>query len=219
MGGMNEQLRTPHADLQVERRAQILDAAQTCFARLGFHRATMQDVAKEAGMSPGNIYRYFQNKNALVAGLAERDQVRIAEDFAQTGREPNFLAAFGALARKYFIDEPHNCSVMALEIWAESTRNPEIAALSQGVVGQVRSGMTAVFETARERGAVPATLDIDRAVRFVLALGDGLMKRRAIDADFVGEREVETMIAVVGAVLEGRVPLTPPKVCKEGISA
>ncbi|OYX58321.1 MAG: hypothetical protein B7Y93_01850 [Micrococcales bacterium 32-70-13] len=41
-----------------ERQTRILDAAERVFARAGFHAATMQDVAAEAGMSPGNLYRY-----------------------------------------------------------------------------------------------------------------------------------------------------------------
>ncbi len=212
---MNQELRQT-LDLATERRAQILDAAQSVFARLGFHRATMQDIAKEAGMSPGNLYRYFDSKDAMAAGLAQRDQARIAQDFAAAAAQPDFLASFAALGRKYMIDEPRHCTVMALEIWAESSRNPEIAAVAQGVVDQVRSGMIAVFEAARARGEMPASVDVDRAVRFVLALADGLMKRRAINKDFDGEREVETMLAVVGAVLAGKVPLTLPETFAEG---
>ena len=40
----------------------------------GFHRTTMQDVAREAGMSAGNLYRYFASKEALVSGMIERDR-------------------------------------------------------------------------------------------------------------------------------------------------
>ncbi|KMO34447.1 TetR family transcriptional regulator, partial [Methylobacterium tarhaniae] len=46
-------------DSTEERRTRILDAAEACFVRDGFHRATMHDVAAEASMSPGNLYRYF----------------------------------------------------------------------------------------------------------------------------------------------------------------
>ena len=61
----------PDDEAQAERRARILDAAERCFVRSGFHRTTMQDVAAEAKMSPGNLYRYFPSKDSIAAGCAE----------------------------------------------------------------------------------------------------------------------------------------------------
>ena len=54
------------------RRNQILDAATTAFAQKGYHRATIQDVAKVAGIAAGTIYNYFENKTALLMGILER---------------------------------------------------------------------------------------------------------------------------------------------------
>src|SRR5215218_1785482 len=88
----------------VDRRSRILDAAERCFVRSGFHRTTMQDVAAEAGMSPGNLYRYFPSKDALVAGLCERDRVGLANEFAEIREHSDFLAAFKDLGRRHFED-------------------------------------------------------------------------------------------------------------------
>lgn len=54
------------------RRNQILDAATTIFAEKGFHRATIRDVAKAAGIADGTIYIYFENKTALLMGILDR---------------------------------------------------------------------------------------------------------------------------------------------------
>src|SRR5689334_15560439 len=54
------------------RRIQILDAATTVFAEKGFHRATIKDVAKAAGIADGTIYNYFENKTALLMGILDR---------------------------------------------------------------------------------------------------------------------------------------------------
>src|SRR5262245_56127224 len=54
------------------RRAQILDAATTVFAQRGFHRTTIRDVAKAAGIADGTIYNYFENKTALLLGILNR---------------------------------------------------------------------------------------------------------------------------------------------------
>ena len=59
---------------QEERRARILDAAERCFVRAGFHRTTMQDICREAGVSPGALYIWFASKEALIAGWLKRQQ-------------------------------------------------------------------------------------------------------------------------------------------------
>ncbi|GAB3208097.1 TetR/AcrR family transcriptional regulator [Nocardia tengchongensis] len=58
------------ADHLERRRQQILDAAQTCFARKGLHATTMQDVFAESGLSAGAVYRYFKSKNDIIEALA-----------------------------------------------------------------------------------------------------------------------------------------------------
>jgi AcrR family transcriptional regulator len=54
------------------RRSQILDAAAVVFAEKGFHRSTIKDVAKAAGVADGTIYNYFANKDALILGILDR---------------------------------------------------------------------------------------------------------------------------------------------------
>jgi AcrR family transcriptional regulator len=54
------------------RRNQIIDAATTVFANKGFHRATIKDVAKAAGIADGTIYIYFENKTALLMGILDQ---------------------------------------------------------------------------------------------------------------------------------------------------
>src|SRR5262245_44557780 len=72
-------------DELADRRARILDAAERSFCRSGFHRTTMQDVAAGAGMSTGNLYRYVPSKDALVAGLCERDRLNLGREFSELG--------------------------------------------------------------------------------------------------------------------------------------
>src|SRR5262245_12106322 len=60
------------AQLIAARRNQILDAATKVFAEKGFHRATIKDVAKAAGIADGTIYNYFDSMTALMLGLLDR---------------------------------------------------------------------------------------------------------------------------------------------------
>jgi AcrR family transcriptional regulator len=55
-----------------DRREQIIDAALRVFAQKGFTRATNKDIAREAGITPGLIYHYFESKEALFMEMLER---------------------------------------------------------------------------------------------------------------------------------------------------
>ena len=61
-----------------DRREQIIDAAMHVFAQKGFVRATNKDIAREAGITPGLIYHYFDSKEALLKAVIEgRSPLRI----------------------------------------------------------------------------------------------------------------------------------------------
>src|SRR5213080_1683381 len=62
-----------------DRRSQILDAALVCFAKRGFHQTSMHDISGEAGISVGLIYRYFENKEAVISAMAARHKEEIQQ--------------------------------------------------------------------------------------------------------------------------------------------
>jgi len=189
-----------------DRRAQILDAAERSFCRSGFHRTTMQDVAAEAGMSPGNLYRYFPSKDALVAGLCERDRVGLSREFMALGEAGgDFLAAFRALGRKHFEESNAAKAKLCLEIWAEATRNPAIAALQADFDRTLEDQLAATFERAKEAGRVHPAVNARAVASIVSKLGDGLFVRRAVAADFDPDREIGEVFALIEALLEGTI--------------
>lgn len=66
--------------LVTARKNQILDAAAAVFAEKGFHPATIQDIAKTAGIAGGTIYNYFDSKPALLLGIFDRMREAIMEN-------------------------------------------------------------------------------------------------------------------------------------------
>ena len=190
-----------------ERRARILDAAERCFVRAGFHRTTMQDVAAEAGTSPGNLYRYFRSKDVIVAGLAERDRARVMADFSQVVDAADFLGSLAVLARRHFKDERREQAVLCLEIWSEATRNPTFADLTDGFDRDVLGRLTFLFRQAQERGAIAAGVDAQALATVVATLANGLFVRRAVSRSFDAEREVGYMLSVIEAAVAGRIQL------------
>jgi AcrR family transcriptional regulator len=186
-------MRRANAQLQSDRRTAILDAAQRCFVKFGFHQASMQAICAEAGMSPGNIYRYFPSKEAIIAAIAERDMAQAGVDFAAVQEAPDFFTGFAKLGRQYIVERPVEELGLCAEIRAESLRNPEITRIQRTIDAQVKAGLIGMLRAAEERGEIARDLDLDKFVTVLLAIGDGIEAHRASDPDF----DVEALWPIV----------------------
>src|SRR5947199_1775410 len=81
----------------LDRRSQILEAAIVCFAKHGFHQTSMHDISAEAGISVGLIYRYFANKEAVIAAMAERHKNEIQELLERAKQAPSLFESLEIL--------------------------------------------------------------------------------------------------------------------------
>src|SRR5213594_4337294 len=117
----------PQTESTSDRRTQILDAAVVCFAKRGFHQASMHDISAEAGISVGLIYRYFQNKEAVISAMADRHKQEIQEVL--------FTAHCGET-------EPQVVSAFVVDLFAEASRNPHVAQLVRDVCETSMNGVT-----------------------------------------------------------------------------
>ncbi len=63
---------SPKPDVSEKRKVQILEAAAKVFARLGFERARVDDIAGEAGLSKGTLYWYFDSKDAIIIAIMDQ---------------------------------------------------------------------------------------------------------------------------------------------------
>jgi AcrR family transcriptional regulator len=108
------------------------------FVRAGFHGASMQDICAEAGMSPGNLYRYFPSKEALIAGIAERDRAEIGQQFARADLSRGLFPVLEGLAHHFFAERPREQVLLCTEVMAEARRHPDIARISASFDVDVR---------------------------------------------------------------------------------
>lgn len=112
----------------IQRRNQVLDAASTCFRQHGFHGASMAQISKLAGMSPGHIYHYFANKEAIISAIVARDLEDMIEWTHVFGESDNILQTLVDCTEEGFeCHSDHQNAALMLEILAESARNPQIA--------------------------------------------------------------------------------------------
>ena len=194
-------MRRTNVQRQTDRRLEILDAAQRCFARSGFHGASMQEICAEAGMSPGNLYRYFPSKEALIAGICERNRADAAESMLAVDRAGGFFEGLAALARHHLVERPETDAGLCAEIKAESRRNPEIARLHTEVERDIKARLVDMLRRAAGRGEISATVDLEAAATMLMALSDGLTWRRVSDPSFNAEAALPLIMRIVNCLL------------------
>jgi AcrR family transcriptional regulator len=189
---------------QSDRRTEILDAAQRCFVRSGFHQASMQEICAEAGMSPGNLYRYFPSKEALIAGIAERDRAEVGQQFASADLSHGFFAILEGMAHHHFSMRPDEQVLLCTEVMAEARRNPEIARIHTAFDADVKKWLVDMLRAAAERGDIPGDTDFDAVVTMLMIIADGVWWRRALDPDFKPESMLPIFMDVTRHMLRGR---------------
>jgi AcrR family transcriptional regulator len=186
---------------QRARREHILDAAEICFAHSGFHRTTMQDICKEAAISPGALYVYFASKEDLIAGLAERDRSDFAERFAEVSASPDFIRSMSDLATHYFEEEPAHKRTMCLEIGLESIRNPRVGEIYRTVDRFVEESFEKLFAKLAAEGRIAPDLDIPTVTKLFSMIGDGIFMRRALDPNFDTKTLVPAAMSLIAKLL------------------
>lgn len=174
------------------RRAQILAAATDCFRRQGFHAASIAQISKAAGMSPGHIYHYFQNKEAIVAAIVAQDLERLLGltrelRAASDGRH----AMIERVAQGVSDNLNPEAATIKLEIVAEAARNPKVAAIVQTADIAWRQGFKDTLDAlVPESDAKERDADLEARVEVLSAMFDGLMIRSVRNPDIDHARVV-----------------------------
>ncbi|MGA2487931.1 MAG: TetR/AcrR family transcriptional regulator [Roseiarcus sp.] len=192
------------------RRDHIAAAAERAFVRHGFHAATMQQVAEEAGMSAGNLYRYFPSKEALVEGICLLDQRERGAVFHALAHSGDVLGMLEAMLRDNLLCKPREKAVMFLEVAAEAGRNPRVAEMMRTNDAEVIGGLTSLIEIAKANGETAADLDPYFAARLMFNYVGGLFRRRALDERFDVEEEAAMTMALLRALFAGAISSSNP---------
>jgi TetR/AcrR family transcriptional regulator, transcriptional repressor of aconitase len=169
------------------RRRQIIEAALNCFARLGFHKTTMQDIVKQSKLSPGAIYCHFASKHAIIVAVVEERHQRESQLVNRASRNDNFASAFDDLVRD-FISVLGNAEERAwrrltIQLWAESLHDRRLAVAVRQGVDEPRAMLAGMIRRARSRGELPQNLNEDATARLLIGVFQGLVLQNAWDAD------------------------------------
>jgi TetR/AcrR family transcriptional regulator, repressor for uid operon len=197
-------MRRANTQLRSDRRAEILAASQRCFAQNGFHQTSMQEICAAAGMSPGNLYRYFPSKEAIIAGIAERDRAEVGAQLANAQFTTDFFATFAALARHHFVERTAEEVGLCAEIMSESRRNPTIAKIMQDFDDEVKERLVSMLRAAAKRGDIRADIDFEGVVTMMMVIADGVWWRRAVEPNFNAEAVLPIFMDITRHMLLGK---------------
>src|SRR6476661_7133726 len=134
-----------------DRKAQILEAAIVCFAKRGFHQTSMHDISAEAGISVGLIYRYFANKEAVISAMADRHKKEIHDVLERAKQAPTLLESLEILFTAHCCENsPKMLSAFVVDLYAEASRNPQVADLVRDVLQTSMDGVTDLIARSPE---------------------------------------------------------------------
>ncbi|HUI00376.1 MAG TPA: TetR/AcrR family transcriptional regulator [Nitrososphaerales archaeon] len=162
------------AGYKEEARRTILETAAGVFAQKGFTDATMDDVAKELGVSKGAVYQYFSSKDELFEGLCDAAAKMVEERL----RESFSGADLRKSAERYMdseLDRFQNRGVLMFEAFAQAPRNASISGLIGNNYVTVLEVMTRFLETLKEKGALRKEMDSAEVAELLIALRHGVL--------------------------------------------
>ena len=159
-----------------DRRSQILEAALVCFAKRGFHQTSMHDISSEAGISVGLIYRYFENKEAVISAMADRHKKEISEMLERAHQAPSLLESLEILFTAHCCeDAPQVVSAFVVDLYAEASRNPHVADLVRDVLDTAMDGVTDLIARAPEGQNAGNDLRPEVLAELIFAVARGML--------------------------------------------
>jgi AcrR family transcriptional regulator len=195
--------------LATARRTQILDAATRVFASKGFNRATIRDVAQDAGVADGTIYNYFANKTDLLFGLLDRlnDTERRPASLAQAAQSP--LADFMRAYLRERVEALWSNTDLFRAVLPELLANPELRQRYYDeliaptmTLGEAVLGGLITSRTIRD-------LDLPLSMRIVAGSVLGVMVLQLLGDETLAARWREIPDALADLLLPGILPETP----------
>ncbi|GLH81092.1 TetR family transcriptional regulator [Bradyrhizobium sp. SSBR45G] len=164
------------------RRGEILQAAEACFARQGFHQTTISDVIAESGLSAGCIYGHFASKEDLIQAIGEHRHDRDAGLLAAARDIPDPLEGLRAIARASLADMQKEDGLrsrrIALQLWAEALRDDAIREQVADGIRRPIALVTELLQRGQRLGVVDRAVNPRSIARTMVAMFQGFVLQR-----------------------------------------
>lgn len=204
-----------------EVRGRIVDGALRVFADRGFHRATVQDIVRETGLSVGAIYTYFKGKDELFLATCDLSAGQGIGELGERLTGGGTLAERIAISVGYFLDgiddvgDAPGLARFLVQAWAEAEEEPAVREMLVRRREQIATVGQILIREGIARGEVPPWTDVEGLAVAVSALFDGIVLTRVEDGAAyrraTAERRVRALLELVlAAGADTPRPTLPP---------
>jgi AcrR family transcriptional regulator len=185
------------------RRKQILEAATQVFAEKGFHRATIKDIARVAGIADGTIYTYFASKTDVLLGILNRlNESTERQQHFVSGSEQDMRAFFSSYVRQRMSLLWPNAEVFQA-VLPEMLVNGELRKLYyEGVVAPTFAIAERYFQEQSAAGQL-RVVDVPLTVRAIAGTLLGLLTIQLLGDEVIATRWEELPEVLTTLLFDG----------------
>lgn len=208
-GMSNRRTRVEQAE---DTRRRLMTAARTTFLRRGFHAASLDEVAAEAGFTKGVVYSRFSSKAELfLALLQDRIEERVAQITAVSDRKSP-RAGTAAISRQWAeaLRTNRDWSLLVIEFRVHAARDPELNAKYAAVHARLREAVAQAYRRSVERVGGRSALSPDDVARVGIAAATGLVLEHEAEGHGFSEALYEWSAAALIASAVAS-PASPPR--------
>jgi AcrR family transcriptional regulator len=165
-------------------REALLAAGRTVFVRDGYHRASLDRVAAEAGFTKGAVYGNFATKADLLLAIYEERSNARAEAIAKAAagaKDLEHLRRRMVADWRDVIDGERGWSLLLIEFWAHAAREPELRARLREAHLGIRRAIESALEGVAARTGGKLAMPASELAIAVMALGNGLNLEAFLD--------------------------------------
>ena len=176
-----------------QRLDRIRHAAWLCFTRRGFHGTSMHDIAKEAGISVGHLYNFFESKEQIVESFAQSELKRIEErnrTYEQSGLSEEEICRKAVYELALTRLDKMNARV-AFEIISESVVNERIRRVVEAYDKMWHDVLLPCYKEVGGFTDEEAKLRLDADLALVDGLNFRVMANEAIDKEGLAHKVAE----------------------------
>ena len=193
-------------ETSLARRDEILEAAEICFARQGFHQTTIRDVIRESGLSAGCIYGHFATKEELIRAIGERRHMRDSALLSIRDETMDPIAMLRAIARDFLADLQKEDGLrtrrVALQLWSEALSNDEVRSQVTSGIHVPVSVIIKLLHRGQRLGVVGKKVDPTAIARAIVAMFQGFVLQRVWGEPF----KAANALAAFDVLLRGLAP-------------